>query len=769
MAIRRASAAASAAALILLIPGGSALPALAAAVPGDAPAAMGVSAADAAAGGAAGTATGAAAGPKEPVTLFSLTDGSGEPTNVAVEGIEQLAAAGTTPGSGASTSGASARLSTDGASSGATMRLASTGAAAATAASTPAGDVDVDNIAVLTAPTATDEFVVAGLTWDADSPLAADARIFVRVQEGDDWSTWIEVEEEGEADHAGAQATTGTGPFLTGGAKAVQVQVTGAAAKLPTNLELSLIPSNPVPAEKVLTEPGARPRQLPVEEPTATTEPAAFESLAPLGGPVDAAAPTAGLDTTSTPSFRLASATTASVPAVGQPAYVTDMPAVAPAALAGGVVATSAPRPSIISRAGWGADESFMSWKPSYKTLKAAIVHHTAGTNNYAASQSASIVRGIYYYHAETRNWGDIGYNFLVDKYGQVFEGRSGSIPAPAGTMPQGAHAANANIGNFNPGTLGISAMGDYTQVGAPQVILERMADVIAWKFDQAGIDVNSASGIISPGTAARPRGQNLPRIFGHRDVGATSCPGNDIYGRLGGLISSVDKRLAHMFYLNNAFTGRADIAFDYGNANDTFLVGDWNGDGVDTLAIRRGNTFYVRNSNTTGAADTVFSYGNPGDVVLVGDWDGNGTDTLTVRRGNVFYVKNSISTGVADAVIAYGNPGDEVLVGDWNGDTKDTFAVRRGNSFFVKNTVTTGVADKVVMYGNPGDVVVVGDWNGDKVDTFGVRRGITYFLKNSITTGVADTVFAYGNPSDEILVGDWDGNGTDTLGVRRH
>jgi hypothetical protein len=222
-------------------------------------------------------------------------------------------------------------------------------------------------------------------------------------------------------------------------------------------------------------------------------------------------------------------------------------------------------------------------------------------------------------------------------------------------------------------------------------------------------------------------------------------------------------------YFLNDSFTGTANTVFSYGDPGDDVYAGDWNGDGKDTLLIRRGNAFHVRNSNTSGPADTVFSYGDAGDTVLVGDWDGDGTDTLAVRRGNTFYIKNSLTTGVADTVFSYGDAGDTVLVGDWDGTDTDTLAVRRGGQYFVKNALTTGVADTRFYYGNPGDTVMVGHWSASQTGkTLGVRRGNTYYLRNSLTSGPADTVFSYGNPTDTALVGDWNGDGIDTLGVRR-
>ncbi|MBB3084797.1 hypothetical protein [Geodermatophilus sabuli] len=222
-------------------------------------------------------------------------------------------------------------------------------------------------------------------------------------------------------------------------------------------------------------------------------------------------------------------------------------------------------------------------------------------------------------------------------------------------------------------------------------------------------------------------------------------------------------------YFLNDRFTGVANRVFHYGGPADDVLVGDWNGDGVDTLTVRRGNTFHVREQNTSGAADHVFAYGDPGDAVLVGDWDGDGRDTLAVRRGNRYFVTNSVRTGAADVVITYGDPGDVVLVGDWDGDGADSLTVRRGAYYHVKNGLSTGVADSTFGYGEPQDTVLVGRWGaGQRGDTLAVRRGAVYHLRFSLTSGVADLQAAYGDPADTAFSGDWDADGVDTLGVRR-
>ncbi|MDY5138434.1 ExeM/NucH family extracellular endonuclease [Actinotignum timonense] len=134
-----------------------------------------------------------------------------------------------------------------------------------------------------------------------------------------------------------------------------------------------------------------------------------------------------------------------------------------------------------------------------------------------------------------------------------------------------------------------------------------------------------------------------------------------------------------NMFYLSNTWQATvADLVFSYGRAGDEVLVGDWDGDGVDTFAVRRGNVFYVKNSLASGAADTVFSYGRVGDATLAGDFDGDGRDTFSIRRGNTIHVNNSLVSGNADYALPYGRVSDELFIGDWDGNGTDTPTVRR-------------------------------------------------------------------------------------------
>ncbi|WP_182353474.1 S8 family serine peptidase [Flaviflexus huanghaiensis] len=230
----------------------------------------------------------------------------------------------------------------------------------------------------------------------------------------------------------------------------------------------------------------------------------------------------------------------------------------------------------------------------------------------------------------------------------------------------------------------------------------------------------------------------------------------------------SIDENVNHGFLLYNDFTTPADHWFTFGRAGDQVYAGDWDGDGVDTLAVRRGNTFYVQNQLLGGNAEIQFNYGRVKDEVLVGDWDGDGKDTFAVRRGTTFYAQNALTGGYAEKEFNYGRLGDQVYSGDWNGDGMDTFAVRRGNAFFVRNTLTGGYATTTFSYGRANDVVLVGDWDGDGKDTITVRRGTTFYVANSLVSGSAQKSHTLGRARDEVIVGDWNADGIDSVGLRR-
>ena len=629
---------------------------------------------------------------------------------------------------------------------------------------------DIDEFAILTDPIKIDKpFGVAAVTWKAGQSLPTSSEVEMRTLDGDTWSGWYELDAESKE----GEKRAGTEFNVSGKSTAIQVRVSKGVGELPEDMRVDVSYSaeggeKKAPADKkadVLPQKGS---ETAPAVPETDKQDELASKAAELSG-MGAQGITAGKGT---PQQRvLTQAPQLSAPSTGivRPKMSNIL------------------QPRVFSRAEWGANEASTIWDPEYATFESMVIHHTAGTNNYSPGASAGLVRGIHGFHTITRGWGDIGYNFLIDKYGQVFEGRRGTLASPPAKMAVGAHSAGRNTG-----TMGVSVLGNF----APGVELtgktaESLIKLVAWKFSVAGIDINGRSGLTIPDKNNSPRyraGEAMPRVVGHRDVRQTSCPGNLynyidwVRGKAAQLIAAVQRnnpsggagntggaRISGIsrYYLTNSWGSKGEIVFDYGYQSDIPIVGDWDGDGKQTIGIRRQNVFHLRNDFKGGKADKVIVYGNPGDELFIGDWDGDGVDTLAVRRGNIFYVKNSISTGNADKVIVYGNPGDEVLVGDWNGDGKDTFAVRRGNVFYVKNDMNTGVADRVFVYGNPGDTVLAANNNG-KATSLIVRRGNVYHILDWIRSAPADRVQYYGETTDQVLIGDWDGDGKQTLGVRR-
>jgi hypothetical protein len=167
--------------------------------------------------------------------------------------------------------------------------------------------------------------------------------------------------------------------------------------------------------------------------------------------------------------------------------------------------------PYIISRAGWGCNESLMTWTPQYATVKKVIVHHTAGPNN--PSDPKATIRGIYYYHAVTLGWGDIGYNFLADQYGNVYQGRKGNN----GVI--GGHAYG-----YNDGSVGVSVLGTFTYVAPTSAARAAVEKVSAWK---------SAYNGFAPHLKSNWKDKYTYNVGGHRDYNSTACPGSVFYSYL--------------------------------------------------------------------------------------------------------------------------------------------------------------------------------------------------------------------------------------------
>jgi hypothetical protein len=188
----------------------------------------------------------------------------------------------------------------------------------------------------------------------------------------------------------------------------------------------------------------------------------------------------------------------------------------------------TAARPRIVTRSGWSADESLRERGFVYTTsVKAAFVHHTASGNNYTCSQAPSVIRSIYRYHVKSMGWRDIGYNFLVDKCGNIYEGRAGGVTKAV----QGAHTLG-----FNSNSMGVAVIGTFNSTKPSSSAVTGIAQLTAWKLGLFGADPEGKTYLTSGGGNLYPKGKNvqLNVISGHRDGYATDCPGKDLYSKLG-------------------------------------------------------------------------------------------------------------------------------------------------------------------------------------------------------------------------------------------
>ena len=347
-------------------------------------------------------------------------------------------------------------------------------------------------------------FSLVGVTWsDPDTELHGQVQVRTRATGTGDWSGWQDIDTHNEdhgADPGTAERDSGhvhgsTAPLWVGDSDGVDVRVraTGAATRtagaveeqpspLPTGLHLELV------------DPGAA--QAP-----------------PAGAPA-----TTNRNRTAPP--RLAAT---EIPALSKQATEREL-----VALGAKAQPYIGPRPRIVTRHGWGADEKLREKGFVYtKKVKAAFVHHTATGNNYRCSQAPSVIRGIYRYHVKSSGWRDIGYNFLVDKCGTIYEGRAGGVAKAV----MGAHTLG-----FNTDSMGIAVLGTFGSAKPSSAAVTAIAKLTAWKLGLYGVNPRGKTYLKSGGGNLYRKGKNvrLNVISGHRDGFATECPGRQLYGKLG-------------------------------------------------------------------------------------------------------------------------------------------------------------------------------------------------------------------------------------------
>jgi hypothetical protein len=316
-----------------------------------------------------------------------------------------------------------------------------------------------------------DGYGVVGATWrgQPSGPL----RLLVRTRSEGTWSAWQQLYYhlgEHAPDPASPEADgarTGTDPFAVGEVDGVQLRAYSSTGRVPRDLQLSVI----------------NPGRLATDTPKATS-PASHRGIARDTAPRPAQGPTreatvAGQQETSTAGVR-------------------------------------APRPRIRWRKDWGANERWRSSRPRYGRVKAGFVHHTVNANRYSRSDVPAIIRGIYAYHTKSLGWSDIGYNFLVDRFGRKWIGRYGG----AKWAVVGAHTYG-----YNHLSTGMAAIGNFQKRRPSKAMVRAFGRMMGWKLGLHGVRAGDRSRWLD--------GTRFKAITGHRNAGQTLCPGRYLQRRL--------------------------------------------------------------------------------------------------------------------------------------------------------------------------------------------------------------------------------------------
>jgi hypothetical protein len=378
-------------------------------------------------------------------------------------------------------------------------------------------------------------FSLVGVVWDdVNAELHGTVQVRTRAVGSGEWSGWQDVEthnHEHGADPDSAERGSGkvrgsTAPLWVGESDGVEVRVrseTAGTVPLPEGLRLELVDPGEGPAS------GGAASGEPASEEPASGEPASEE---PASGEPASGEPASGEPASEEPAP--AGADRATEPALAPPdgnvlpelSRAETEAEVDPAVA--GATPYIGPRPRIITRQGWGADESLREKAFVYTTsVKAAFVHHSATGNNYTCAQAPSVLRSIYRYHVVSSGWRDFGYNFAVDKCGNIYEGRAGGVAKAV----LGAHTLG-----FNTDSVGIAVLGTYSLSTPPAAAVTAVARLTAWKLGLYGRDPRGKVVLTSGGSGKYAEGVrvNFNVISGHRDGFFTECPGALLYSRLG-------------------------------------------------------------------------------------------------------------------------------------------------------------------------------------------------------------------------------------------
>ncbi|MGW6460331.1 peptidoglycan recognition protein family protein [Streptomyces sp. NPDC055078] len=374
-------------------------------------------------------------------------------------------------------------------------------------------------------------FSLVGVVWDdADAELHGTVQVRTRALGSGDWSSWQDVEthnhdhgaDPGTAEGAPERTRGATAPLWVGSSDGVEVRV---RAETPT-------PAGPVPLPAgmrlELVDPGeGGPEGRAALPPGSSSDDASRKSAENDGadGPDGPDDDSGGSDGSDGPDGSGDSGDSGGSDGSDDPDDSEETVVAARAAAAKPYIG---PRPKIITRKGWGASESLREKGFVYTTkVKVAFVHHSATGNNYTCKQAPSVLRSIYRYHVVSSGWRDFGYNFAVDKCGNIYEGRAGGVTKAV----LGAHTLG-----FNTNSMGIAVLGTYSRSNPPTAAVTAVARLTAWKLGLFTGNPKGKATLTSGGSGKYAKGKKVRFnvISGHRDGFNTDCPGSRLYKKLG-------------------------------------------------------------------------------------------------------------------------------------------------------------------------------------------------------------------------------------------
>jgi len=353
----------------------------------------------------------------------------------------------------------------------------------------------------------------------------------------------------------------------------------------------------------------------------------------------------------------------------------------------------TAAEPPMVTRAEWGADESLRKADPVIAPVKMAFIHHTAGGNTYSQAEAPAVVRGIYAYHTQGLGWNDIGYNFLIDRYGTIYVGRYGG---------RERGVVGAQVYGFNTGSTGIAVMGTFTSEAPPPVAMDALQRLLAWKLDLHGLNPLGTASMTAGASDKYEKGQTVsfPVVAGHRDANYTECPGDQFYAELPALRKAVG-RLFSPPAISGLKLSTRQMSPNRDGVLDTVQV---------SYAISEPSQWLVQILNAGG--QSIRRYGGAGASVKV-IWTGKNEAGVTVADG-VYTLKMSAtsaygatSTKIAQLTIdtvaprplgarleraAFSPNGD-----DWRDDCRLTYALSEAASLRVTVLDASGATRRTI------------------------------------------------------------------------